>query len=85
MLSPQDKVRLFNAVTEFDRKASKRRGYNPHAIGHYARGLNNLAERVENGETLRAAIMREFIGRLCDVLLRAVSLPLMTKEEARGQ
>lgn len=33
---------------------------------------------------LRPAVLSHLTGRLADVVLRAVDLPVMTKDEARG-
>ena len=82
-MKSDDRVRLFNAMTEYDRKQSGRKGYNPHALGHYARGLQKVSQRVSIGQPLRDAIITEFVGRLCDTLLRAVGLPKMTDDEAK--
>jgi len=82
-MKAEDKVRLFNAVTAYDKAQKKRPGYNPYALGHYAKGLTNIGRHVEAGHSLRDAIITEFNGRLADRLLKAVGLELMTKEEAR--
>lgn len=76
-------VNLLNAVTEYDRAQSKKRGYNPYALGHYTRGLGNIRKRVDLGQPLRDAIITEFCGRLCDRLLRSVGLEVMSGREAR--
>lgn len=76
-------VKLFNAVTGYDRQQSTKKGYNPYALGHYAKALGNVKWYTENGFPLRKAIITCFTGRLCDKLLRAVDLPVMTRDEAR--
>lgn len=76
-------AKLLCAATEYDRAQSKRKGYNPYALGHYARGLNRIRQRADIGQPLRESILSEFSGRLCDRLLRAVGLDLMTDSEAR--
>ncbi len=78
-----NEVKLFNAVTEFDRRASKRKGYNPHALGHYAAALQNVKRYVAMGHDLRDAIITCFLGRLCDCCLKSVGLDVMTKDEAK--
>lgn len=78
-----DAIRLFNAVTAYDIKASGKRGYNPYALGHYAAALSKVQQYVDNGHSLRDAIITCFLGRLCDTLLRAVKLPVMTQDEAK--
>lgn len=76
-------VLLFNAVTEFDRRESRKKHYNRFALAHYARGLQRIKAHVDNGASLRDAIRAEFVGKLCDKLLLAVGLPMMTQEECR--
>lgn len=75
---------LLSAITAYDRAQSKRQSYNHYALGHYAKALGNIRQRLALGQELRDAIITEFVGRLCDRLLRAVDLPVMTDQEARG-
>lgn len=72
---------LFNAVTEFDRRASKRKGYNPYALGHYAKALQEVRLDVAAGATLRQALLVNFNGRLLDCLLKSIGEPLFTPDE----
>jgi hypothetical protein len=39
---------------------------------------------IEHGADPRAAIVAGFTGRLCDRMLKAVGLPITTREEQRG-
>ena len=78
-----DRVKLFNAMTEYDKKQSTKKGYNPYALSHYASALARTAEMVENGTELREAIIRCFLGRLQTALLKAVGASAATREESR--
>ncbi len=83
MLTATDHARLLDAVTAYDRRAATTKAYNRFALAHYARGLTNVRRHVQDGATVRDAIITEFVGRLADRLLRAVGCDLMTKDEAR--
>ena len=76
-------VKLFNAVTEYDRRQSRSKSYNQHALAHYARSLGYVRRYVLQGHPLRDAILNCFLDRLADRLLKSVGLPLMTQHEAK--
>lgn len=76
-------ARLHAAIVDHDRRESKKRGYNPHALGQYCAALQRVDTYVAAGHDLRSAIITCFIGRLCDKLLVAAGLPLMSDDEAR--
>ncbi len=82
-LSVDVHAKLLHAATEYDRKQSTRKGYNRFALGHYCRALQNVRKRVGLGHPLRDSIITEFCGILCDRMLKAASLPIMTDAEAR--
>jgi hypothetical protein len=63
---------LIHAVTDFDRRSSRGRSYNPYALGHYMLAVDRAAERVEAGATWAEAIGREFNDRIRDRLLTVV-------------
>lgn len=75
---------LIHAVTEYDRKQSTRRGYNPHALGQYFQRIDLICADIGSGANVRAAIVAGFTGRLADACLRAVGEPVTTDEECRG-
>lgn len=79
------RTKLVNAVTEYDRKQSTKRFYNHYALGQYLAAIDNAAEDMENGDTIRAALLNCFNGKLLDVCLVAVGEPKFTIEEMRGQ
>ena len=75
---------LIHAVTEFDRRASTRKGRNPHALGIYFQRVDEVCADIDNGADPRAAILAGFSGRVADTCLKALGLPLSTTEEARS-
>lgn len=75
---------LISAVTQYDRKQSAKRGYNPYALGIYFARVDDIMRDIEAGADVRAAIVAGFTGRLADHCLRALKLPITTKEEAFG-
>lgn len=85
MLDATTRARLVNAVTEYDRKQQGKRGYNHYALGHYCNAIQNVAEDMEEGRNIRAALLRCFNGRLLDVCLKAVGEAKFTMEEMHNQ
>lgn len=77
------RIQIFNAMTEFDKRASKRAGYNPYALGHMAQALQNASEYCDEGRTVRAALCKAFCGRLLDCVLKAIGEPAATKGDRR--
>jgi hypothetical protein len=67
------KTKLIMAVSAYDQKQSKRRGYNHYALGHYFRAIDEVIELVAAGYTPREAIYNVMNDRLRDVCLKAVS------------
>lgn len=82
-LNEVDRIRIINAFTDYDMKQKGKKGYNPYALGHYCAALDNVREYLDNGLTLRQAIIKSYLGRLCDAILRRLELPVMTKDEAK--
>ena len=78
------KDKILHAVTELDRRASTRKGHNPHALGIYFQRVDEICADIDNGADPRAAILAGFSGRVADACLKALNLPLSTTEEARG-
>jgi hypothetical protein len=66
------KAKLLHAVTEWDRRASKRKGYNPYALGLMFEAVDRTSTAIEGGTTVRAALMANFNDRLLDHCLKAV-------------
>ena len=75
---------LIHAVTDYDRKQWRKRGYNPHALGIYFERVEAICADMRAGAGLREAITAGFSGKLADACLRAFGLPITTDEESRG-
>jgi len=74
---------LSGAITQYDQRASKRRGYNPYALGHYLKALDEL--RVETASikrsqdpadlgTLKRLISRKFLVESFPPAKRAIKV-----------
>ena len=73
--------KLISAVTAWDRRQSKGRFYNPHALGIMFQAVDDVCADIERGADPRNAIMAAFNDRLLDHVLRSVGLPTATTEE----
>ena len=86
---PADKLRtyelsrvLVSAATEYDKSQSTKPGHNPYALPQYFAAIDQVEkDHFDNGLTIREALVRNFTGRLLDVMLKAVGLPKSTREE----
>ncbi len=75
---------LVSTVTQYDIKESKKKYYNIYALAQYLNACDNIKTDVESGKSLRAAIVSNLCGRLCDTCLRAVGEPIQTMDERRA-
>lgn len=75
---------LIHAVTRYDEKESKKKSYNPHALGIYFERVDEVISDIEAGADVRAAVVAGFSGRLADACLRQLGLAITTREEAFG-
>ena len=75
-------ARLVGALTEYDRKQSTKRFYNPHALGIYLERCEQVIADIERGASVRDAVMAGFSDRLRDHILRALGESVATKQEA---
>lgn len=63
-------LKLVSALTDYDRRESKKKWYNPWALGQCFAAL----ERAESeGGDIREALERNFSGRLLDKVLKALN------------
>jgi hypothetical protein len=67
------KQKLVNALTDYDRRQSTRRGYNPHALALYFEALDDVMVAVEQGVDIRKALADSFNDRVLDACLRAIA------------
>lgn len=63
---------LVSALTEYDRKQSKRKHYNPNALALYFAALDEAWEYYETNGDIVKALEMYFCGRVLDVVLKAV-------------
>lgn len=77
-------TKLINALTEWDRRNAKRKGYNPYALPQYFQAVAAAEEDISTGVSLRQALVNHFCGRGLDVCLKAVGLPASTRQEQMG-
>lgn len=84
-MNTQDKSKLIAAITDFDRRASRKAGHNPYALGIYFERVDAIFADIEAGADVRAAIVAGFTGRICDVCLRALGLPVAQDKEHFGK
>lgn len=87
-MNPKTKQDLMSAIVAYDKRMTsgelrRKNVPNVYRFGHLCRALSNIEEMVDRGVELRASILRATTDRLCDRLLKAAGLPLMTLEEAR--
>ena len=58
------RARLLLILTNYDKRQSNKRGYNPYALGHYCRGIGEVCEALDNGEAIESALKKSFCGSL---------------------
>lgn len=73
--------RLASALTQYDAAQSKRKGWNPHALGIYFERLEAVIADMESGTAPRQALLAGFNDRLLDVCLKAIGEPRFTIQE----
>lgn len=61
---------LDRLVSQWDRKQSTRKGYNPNALAIYLGRVADVVEHVKSGVPVVEAIDREFNDRLRDFLVK---------------
>jgi hypothetical protein len=67
--------RLASAVTQYDIKQERRRGYNKWALPQYLQAVDRTVTAVgRDGLTVERAILENFNGRLAHWLFRAIGM-----------
>lgn len=84
-MNPETHAKLLNALTSYDRRQATRKGHNPYALSHYCAALTRARESVENGATVRQALLSNFNGRLLSAALKAAGETDFTREEQLRQ
>ena len=74
-------ARMLSAITAYDAKQSKRKGYNPYGGAIMLRAMQSALDEMREGTDTRKAILAHFNGRLCDAILRACGLSEQTSTE----
>jgi hypothetical protein len=72
---------LCHEITEYDSRAAMRAGYNRYALPQYMARLLEVRTDVENGRSLRQAIIMGYCGRLQTRLLHMVGELPATQDE----
>jgi hypothetical protein len=73
-IDPHTHLKLVSALTEFDRKESRKKYHNPYALSHYLTALRESESEVEAGGSLARALYDHFNGRLLTAMERSVGL-----------
>jgi len=76
--------RLLHAVTEYDRKQEKRKGYNHYALAQYIGRLQEIEKDIAAGMSVREALVSGFNGRLLDILLKAAGEDSFNDSDHQG-
>ncbi len=74
-------ARLAMAVTEYDRKQERRKGFNSYALPQYFAAIDDAEQR--NG-SIREGLVYHFSGRILDAVLKAIGESKATLEEHRS-
>lgn len=66
--------KLIHAVTEYDRRESRKPSYNMYALPQYFARVDEIMADVAKGADIGAAIHAGFTGRLAKVCAKAVNV-----------
>ncbi len=76
--------RLTHALTEWDRKQSTKRGYNPYALAQYLMAVDRVTNAMNCGVSVREALLDNFCDRLLNLCINTLNLDRATDAECRG-
>jgi hypothetical protein len=62
------KLKLIHAVTEYDRKQSRKPGYNRYALPQYLERVDLICKDIDAGADASRAIKSGFSGRIADAI-----------------
>jgi hypothetical protein len=74
--------KLIHAVTQYDRKQSKKAGYNRNALGIYFARVDDICADIGAGASVADAIAAGFDGRLAAHCLRSLECDIPTNKPA---
>lgn len=74
MTTEQLKAKLVNGLTTYDRRQSKKRGYNHHALAIYLQRVDEIVADVERGAPVNKALQRGFCGAVLKAACQAVGI-----------
>ncbi len=79
-IDARTRAKLLHVLTVADRRQKS----NPYALAHYCGALQSAeAMMIDDGLTLREALMRAFCGPLVNRLVKGAGLPALTESEIR--
>ena len=68
------RARLVNGLTTYDRRQSRQRHYNPHALALYVGRIDDVLADVEAGAAVEAALRAAFCGAVLRAACRAAGV-----------
>lgn len=75
------RLKLISAATTYDRKQSKKKFYNPYALGIYFETIDEIMKDIENGFSVRQALIRRLCDRFLSHMLKSMGEKDFTREE----
>lgn len=72
------------ALVKYDDRQARSKYYNSHALALYLQALDATEFQIIAGHDVRAELVAHFTGRLLDVILKAIGLPISTDAEQRS-
>lgn len=71
------RTKLVSAVTDYDKKQSKKTSYNPHALSQYIESVDEVMKLLKKGKgiSLENAIKEIFTDQLADACLKVIDNP----------
>jgi hypothetical protein len=73
-MAAQLRNKLLSILTEYDRRESKKKRYNPYALAHYCKGIQNVADAMADGAAIEDALLKGFCGSLLKHIAKKLGL-----------
>ena len=80
MTTDQIRSSLIHSATRYDAAESKKKGHNRHALGIYFVRIDDICADIGRGADPREAITAGFVGRLADICLKDLGLPVLADQ-----